>query len=142
MQLWKQKSSHDIFEAKNWTPDLLGALAISRTKGVENKVRNKVNNLFNRNKLNPNKLMMAFLEAKWKISFGHEEIIQFFYDRCHFKDKEEAISHAMVLLCMRIHIEHPGVRATDIDEVGQNKVKTVMRVRNNLGERQTQKKAA
>lgn len=83
--------------------------------------------------------MMAFLEAKWKIWFGHEEIIQFFYDRCDFKEKEEAISHAMVLLCMRMHIEHPGKRTTDINETGQARVKTIMKVRNSLGER---KKAA
>ncbi len=134
MQFWKPKSSHDISEAKNWTPDLLWALAISRTKSVESRVRNKVNNLFNRNRINPKNLLLAFLEAKWKIWFGHEEIIQFFYDRCDFRDKEEAISCAMVLLCMRVHIEHPGKQTTSIDEVGHNKVKTIMKARNSLGE--------
>lgn len=135
MQIWKQKSSHDISEAKNWTPDLLWALAISRTKSIESKVKNKVHNLFNRNKLNPDKLLLAFLEAEWKIEFGHDELIEFFYNRYHFKEKEEAISHAMVLLCMRVHMEHPGQRTTNIDKVGHNKVKTIMRVRNSLVEK-------
>ncbi len=132
MQLWKQKSSHDISEAKNWTPDLLWALAISRTKSVETRVRNKVNNLFNRNRIKADKLVLAFLEAEWKIEFGLDEIIKFFYEKCHFKEKEEAMSHAMVLLCMRVHIENPGKRTAEMNEEGHKKVATIMRWRNNL----------
>lgn len=135
MQFWKPKSSHDISEAKNWTPDLLWALAISRTKSVETKVRNKVNNLFNRNRIKPDKLVLAFLEAEWKIEFGLDEIIKFFYEKCHFKEKEEAMSHAMVLLCMRVHIEHPGKRTTEMNEKGHEKVGKIMKTRNNLFEK-------
>ncbi len=49
------------------------------------------------------------------------------------------MSHAMVLLCMRVHIENPGKRTTEMDEEGHKKVAKIMRWRNNLIE---QKKVA
>lgn len=84
---------------------------------------------------------MAFLEAEWKIEFGLDEIIKFFYEKCNFKEKEEAISHALVLLCMRIHIEHPWERSTtDMSDIGYEKMKTVMRATHALKTNTEEKK--
>lgn len=125
MQLWKPNTSQDILEAESWTPALLGLLAVSKTKTLCWAIRRDVADILGRNGLTPNQLLSSFLRASWEITFTYEDVVNFFYDQCDFGQKEEAITYALVLLWMRMHLENPGEKGSIMSSEGQNKVKDI-----------------
>lgn len=125
MQLWKPNSSKDILEAESWTPALLGLLSVSKTKTLSGGIRSDVADILGREKLTPSQLLAAFLWAKWKITFTHDDVVKFFYEQCDFGKKEQPIAYALVLLWIRMHLENPGQKGSTISTEGQEKVKDI-----------------
>ncbi|MBP7773942.1 hypothetical protein KA071_02520 [Candidatus Gracilibacteria bacterium] len=126
--------NNDISRAINWTPELLGTMAIVRApEGVREKTKNAARQVLERGGFKQETLFQAWLSADGGVRFGLEELIKFFGDHHKFSRVYGAVNDALLYLCMRIQLEHnlkqtpTNTNVGDILEARKNMEKRALR---------------
>lgn len=108
---------HPLSDARNWTPEILAALALSKTKNIQEQIRDEAMAILWTHNVSLDTLFDLWLYAEGKIAFWHDNIIKIFGDNYSFEDTADAIGHALIFLCMRVHLENLHEESQGMKEI-------------------------